>query len=44
MKNSLFWVFFVLFGVNGVTFGKKVWMIGWEGVYLRYEMGINDLK
>ena len=27
--------FFGLFGVNGVTFGKKVWGIGREGVYLR---------
>ena len=32
MKNSLFLFFF---GVNGVTFGEKVWMIGREGVYLR---------
>ena len=36
--------FFGLFGVNGVTFGEKVWMIGCECLYSRYEMGINDLK
>ena len=36
--------FFGLFGVNGFTFGRKIWMIGCECLYSRYEMGINDLK
>ncbi len=36
--------FFGLFGVNGVTFGRKIWMIGCECLYSRYEMSINDLK
>ena len=44
MKNSLFLFFFGLLGGNGVTFGKKVWMIGCECLYSRYEIGINDLK